>query len=85
MGPEFMATPSMVETSRPASTSARSTSSLSPGSTTANYGYVECLGEFEVAGIVGRNGHDGARAVADKYVVGDPNGNGAAVYRIDGV
>ena len=38
-------------------------------------GEVESLGEFEVALVVGGYGHDGAGAVADEYVVADPDGD----------
>jgi hypothetical protein len=46
---------------------------------------LELLGELEVAGVVGRHGHDGARAVADQHVVGDPDRDRLAVDRVDRV
>ena len=46
---------------------------------------VEFRGEIKVARIVGGNGHDGARSVADKHVVGDPDWNLHVVDGIDGV
>ena len=55
----------------------------SPGSTTGTIGSPNCLGEFEVALVVRRHGHDGAGAVADQHVVGDPNRHRLAVDRID--
>ena len=42
-------------------------------------------GEVEVALVVGRHGHDCARAVGHQHVVGDPNGNALAVNRVDRV
>ena len=46
---------------------------------------IELLGELEVAGVVGRHGHDRPRAVTDEHVVGDPYRNRLAVDRVDGV
>ena len=43
---------------------------------------VEFRGEIKVARIVGGNGHDGARAVADENVVGDPDRN---LHVVDGI
>ena len=45
----------------------------------------EGLGELEVAGIVGRDGHDRAGAVAGEYVVRDEHRDLRARKRIDGV
>ena len=46
---------------------------------------VENLSEFKVAGIVSRNRHDGAGAVAYQHIVGDPDGDFFCVDRIDGI
>src|SRR5690606_39130036 len=46
---------------------------------------VEVFRESVVAGIAGWHGHDGARSVSGKDVVGDPDGYGGIVKRIDGV
>ena len=46
---------------------------------------VKLLREIEVAGIVGRHGHDGASAVAGQNVVGDPHRNLGAGERVHGV
>ena len=43
------------------------------GSTTVTMSRLNCLCEFEVALVVGGDGHDGAGAVADEHVVGDPD------------
>ncbi|OQC23896.1 MAG: hypothetical protein BWX70_02725 [Verrucomicrobia bacterium ADurb.Bin070] len=43
----------------------------------------EFLSKFKVARVVGRHGHDRARAVADQHVVGDPDGDLSAGHRID--
>ena len=43
------------------------------------------LGELEVAGVVGRHGHDRARAVVHQDVVGDPDGDALAGEGIDGL
>ena len=43
---------------------------------------VEFRGEIKVARIVGGNGHDGARSVADEHVVGDPDRN---LHVVDGI
>ena len=42
-------------------------------------------GESPVARVVGRNGHDGSRAVAGQHVVGDIDRNGASGEGIHGV
>ncbi len=47
-------------------------------------GQVEDLGELEVPLVVARNGHDGAGAVLDEDVVGDPDGDGGAGGRVRG-
>src|SRR5690606_2326319 len=44
-----------------------------------------CLGEGEVALVVGGDGHDGARAVAGEDVVGDPHGDARAVDGVERV
>ncbi len=44
----------------------------------------EAAGEGVVARVVGRNGHDGARAVAGEHVVGDVDRDGPAGKGIDG-
>ena len=46
---------------------------------------VEGPGEVEVALVVGRDGHDGARAVVGQDVVGGPDGQLLAVERVDRV
>ena len=46
-------------------------------------GQAELLGEFPVAGIVGRHGHDGAGAVGGQNVVGDEDGDLGLVDRVD--
>ena len=48
-------------------------------------GQVELRGELEVARVVPGHGHDGAGAVADQHVIGDPDGDLLAVDRVDGV
>ena len=48
-------------------------------------GQVEMLGECIVARVVGRNGHDGAGAVAREHIVAHPDGNGLAGERVDGL
>ena len=45
----------------------------------------ERLREGEVALVVGRNGHDGAGAVLDQHVVGDPDRDRLVVDRVDHV
>ena len=45
---------------------------------------MEFGGEFEVALVVCRDGHDGACAVAHEHIVGDPDGDFVAVDGIDG-
>ena len=57
----------------------------SPGSTTGDDVEIELLGEFEIALVVRRDGHDGAGAVADQHVVGDPDWDRLAVDGIDRV
>src|SRR6202790_327996 len=42
-------------------------------------------GEFEIALVVGRNGHDGAGAVFHEHEIADPDGKLFAVERIHGV
>ncbi len=42
-------------------------------------------GEFEIALVVRRDGHDRAGAVADEDVVGNPDGDALAVDGVDGV
>ena len=49
------------------------------------HGQVEGAGEVEVALVMGRNGHDGARAVVGQHVVRGPDGQLLAVERVDGV
>ena len=49
------------------------------------HGQAERLGEVEVALVVCRDGHDGARAVVGQDVVGGPDGQLFAVERVDGV
>ncbi len=46
---------------------------------------LELLREFKVANVVRRYRHDCAGTVADEDVVGDPDRNGLAVDRIDGI
>jgi len=46
-------------------------------------GQAELLGELPVAGIVGGNRHNCAGTVTDQDIVGNPNGNALAVYRVD--
>jgi hypothetical protein len=48
-------------------------------------GQVELRGELEVARVVARHGHDGAGAVADEHVVGNPDGYLFPVDRVDSV
>ena len=48
----------------------------------ANDGQVEFRGEIKVARIMRRNGHDGACAVADENVVGNPDRN---LHMVDGI
>ena len=48
-------------------------------------GDVELSGKFEVAVVVGGDGHDGAGAVAHEDVVGDPDGDFLAVERVNAV
>ena len=45
----------------------------------------ELFGEFEVAFVVGGDGHDGSGAVAHHHVVRDPDGDGFLVDGVDGV
>ncbi len=49
----------------------------------AHDGQVVGLGEVPVAGIFGRDSHDGAGAVAHEHVVGHVDGHGLAVERVD--
>ncbi len=46
---------------------------------------VEFAGELEVAAVMGRHRHNGAAAVADEHVVGNPDGDQLLVDRVDGV
>ncbi len=48
-------------------------------------GQAKAAGELEVALVVGRHGHDRARAVASQHIVGDPDRDLLAGGRIDGV
>ena len=48
-------------------------------------GQLEFLGEFPVAFVVRRHGHDGAGAVGDEDVVSRPDGDLRAVDGVDGV
>ncbi len=49
-----------------------------------NDGQLELGGEFEVALVVGGDGHDGAGAVTHHDVVGDPHGDGLAIDGVGG-
>ena len=60
-----------------------STPAASPGIDHRDDRQIELLGELEVAGVVGRHGHDRPGAVADQHVVGHPDRNRLAVDRID--
>ena len=44
---------------------------------------LEFCGEFKIALVVGRNGHDGSGAVAHQNVIGDPNRYLFSINRID--
>src|SRR5262249_34355246 len=44
----------------------------------------ELLGKLEVALVVGRYRHDSPSAVGGQHVVGDPDWDRCAVYRVDG-
>ena len=84
--PELMATPSSAEQRLPARTSSRA--STGDRFSRIDDGFdrqLELLGEFEVAFVVCRHGHDRASAVADEHVVGDPDWCGFVVHGIDGV
>ena len=48
-------------------------------------GEAEMLGKGVVAGVVGRNGHNGACAVAGQNVVAHPYRNGVSGERVDGI
>ncbi len=50
-----------------------------------HYGQFVLLGKVVVTGVVGRNGHDGAGAVAQQHVIGYPDGDFLFVGRIDSV
>ena len=43
------------------------------------------VGELPVAGVLARDGHDGTCSVAHQHVIGDPDRNLVAGYRIEGV
>ena len=45
----------------------------------------ETASELEVTLVMCRYGHDGARAVAEEHVVGDPHGDSLLVDGVDGV
>ncbi len=50
-----------------------------------DYREIELLGELPVAGVVGRNGHDGAGSVGYEHIVGDPYRNPLAIDWVDGI
>ena len=81
-GPELIAMPSADEDAAGEDFS-RDRRRASPGSTTGTIGRPNMLGEFEVAFIVRRHGHDRPRAVAGEHIVGNPNRHRLAVHRID--
>ena len=39
--------------------------------------------EFEVAGVMGRHGHDGPGSVTDQHIIGDPDRHRLIVHRVD--
>jgi hypothetical protein len=70
-------------TRAPSPVQAASSSFASPPVDDLDDGEAEALGELPVALVVGGDGHDGAGAVVDQDVVGDPDGDGGAVDRVD--
>ena len=48
-------------------------------------GKIKPARECEVSFVMGRNGHDGAGAVTHEHVIGNPDGQCFAAYRINGV
>ena len=84
--PELIAMPSPAKHRCPASTSSRSAGGHRIAWIDDRLDrQAKLLGEFEVAFVVCRHGHDRAGAVADQHVVGDPDRHRLAVHRIDRV
>ena len=44
---------------------------------------LKLCGEFKIAFIVSRHGHDRPRAVTDQHIIGDPDGHFFVVDRVD--
>ena len=48
-------------------------------------GQAEMAGKGIVAAVVGRHGHDGARAISGQHILGNPDGDGLAGEGVDGI